>query len=83
KYDILWSRYDTFLRSSETEKLRQAFSATPLVKRAFQTIRRYEQAVLEGQRPRLQLLLGEMDTLLPALRDLMINNLTGPAAIKQ
>ncbi|MGZ7261745.1 hypothetical protein ACXWON_09805, partial [Streptococcus pyogenes] len=40
-------------------------------------------AVLEGQRPRLQLLLGEMDTLLPALRDLMINNLTGPAAIKQ
>ncbi|WP_077765675.1 putative bifunctional diguanylate cyclase/phosphodiesterase [Salinivibrio sp. PR5] len=83
KYDILWSRYDTFLRSSETEELRQAFSATPLVTRAFQIIRRYEQAVLEGQTTRLQQLLSEMDTLLPALRDLMINNLTGPAAIKQ
>ncbi|OOF27522.1 hypothetical protein BZJ19_01735 [Salinivibrio proteolyticus] len=83
KYDILWNRYDTFLTSSETQTLRQTFNATPVVERAFRLLRRYEQAVLEGNKPRLQLLLSEMDAILPAIRDLMINNFIGPAAIKQ
>ncbi|SIO35766.1 bifunctional diguanylate cyclase/phosphodiesterase [Salinivibrio sp. ES.052] len=82
-YDILWSRYDTFLSSHETAAMRQAFDAVPVVKKAFRLIRRHEQAVLNGNRSSLQALLNEIDIILPQVRDLMVNNFTGSAAIEQ
>ncbi|OOF04198.1 hypothetical protein BZG80_08275 [Salinivibrio sp. MA440] len=82
-YDILWSRYDTFLSSRETAAMRRAFNAQPIVERAFRLIQRHEQAVLNGDRERLQNLLNEIDIVLPQIRNLMVNNFTGPASIEQ
>jgi diguanylate cyclase (GGDEF) domain len=82
-YDILWSRYDTFLTSQETAAMRRAFNAQPIVERAFQLIQRHEQAVLNSDLSQLQTLLNEIDIVLPQIRNLMVNNFTGPAAIEQ
>lgn len=82
-YDILWSRYDTFLTSQETAAMRRAFNAQSIVERAFQLIQRHEQAVLNSDLSQLQTLLNEIDIVLPQIRNLMVNNFTGPAAIEQ
>ncbi|OOE74723.1 putative bifunctional diguanylate cyclase/phosphodiesterase [Salinivibrio sp. ML290] len=82
-YDILWSRYDTFLSSQEAAPMRRTFDAQPVVQRAFRLIQQHEQAVLNGDRQRLSGLLHEMDIVLPQVRNLMVNNFTGPAAIEQ
>lgn len=82
RFDILWSRYDTFLNSAETHDIRTHYNSGNVVEEAFAILQKYEQGVVKGDREQLALLLGEMEEVYPKLRNLLTVNFTGLSSLK-
>lgn len=82
RFDILWSRYDTFLNSDETHDIRTHYNSGNVVEEAFAILQKYEQGVVKGDREQLALLLGEMEEVYPKLRNLLTVNFTGLSSLK-
>ena len=83
KYDILWSRYSTFLSSDETASIRVEHQSGEVVTEAFHLVKKYEHAVVIGDRARLAAFSAELEALTPQLRGLMVTNFTGEASVKE
>lgn len=82
KYDILWNRYDTFLNSDETREIRSQYGSGEVIAKAFNVLRKYENAVLKSNLSELKAFSGELKSLMPGIRNLMIVNFTGEESAK-
>lgn len=71
RYDILWSRYQTFLYSQETAEIRQLHNAYQTVMDAFNLIKRYEQAVFSEDRDQLAEFYQQLVPYQIRIRDIM------------
>lgn len=83
RYDILWSRYQTFLHSQETAEIRQLHNAYQTVSDVFHLIKRYEQAVLSGDRELLAVFYDQMLPYQIKIRDIMVKNFTGASSLQE
>lgn len=80
-YDVVWNRMDVFLHGSENEAVRKAFGAEVLVQNVLKSIQAHEALIdLPAKPDSPQLAEWEKQLLLyePAIRQLMIQNFTGP-----
>lgn len=84
-YDLAWNRMDVFLHGSESAAIRSQFGAEALIQKAFITLQQHE-AIVEGgltvDAPELIDLEHQLLTLQPEIRQLMIQNFTGPGATR-
>ncbi|KJR39885.1 bifunctional diguanylate cyclase/phosphodiesterase [Vibrio sp. S234-5] len=83
RYDILWSRYETFLTSDETKDIRSLYDSERVVINAFNSLKKYENAILTGNMDNLSRLSDELDSMTPEIRNLMIANFTGESSIQK
>ncbi|SMR99572.1 Cyclic di-GMP phosphodiesterase Gmr [Vibrio mangrovi] len=77
KYDILWSRYQMFLMSDETQVSKQKLNAGEIVEHAFNTLKKYESAVIHDDINQLKTMLVEFGPISVDIRDLVVESLTG------
>lgn len=82
RYDILWSRYQTFLYSQETAEIRQLHNAYQIVTDAFNLIKRYEQAVFSEDRDQLAEFYQQLVPYQIRIRDIMVKNFTGASSLQ-
>lgn len=82
RYDILWSRYQTFLYSQETAEIRQLHNAYQTVTDAFNLIKRYEQAVFSEDRDQLAEFYKQLVPYQIRIRDIMVKNFTGASSLQ-
>ncbi len=82
RYDILWSRYQTFLYSQETAEIRQLHNAYQTVMDAFNLIKRYEQAVFSEDRDQLAEFYQQLVPYQIRIRDIMVKNFTGASSLQ-
>ena len=84
-YDIAWNRMDVFLTGEATKEIRQRFAAEELVRRILDVLQRHERAIAAPtpSDPTLAQMSQELDALTPRLRDIMVQNFTGPNALQE
>jgi diguanylate cyclase (GGDEF)-like protein len=85
RYDLAWNRLEIFLNGDESSIIRQHFDAQSKVGRIFTLIKAHEQDVLDphpGSAGLDKLALG-LKEMMPDIRGLMVENFTGPSAIRQ
>ncbi|KYN23681.1 diguanylate cyclase [Vibrio cidicii] len=83
RYDILWSRYETFLTSDETKEIRKLYDSERVIIEAFDYLKKYENDIVNGNRHNLNFLSAQLDRITPEIRNLMIANFTGESSIKK
>lgn len=84
-YDMAWNRLDVFLTGDEAKNLRSRFGAAQIGQQLLGTIKRYEKNITSPRRDDSKLVQmdRELEALMPPLRDLMIQNFTGPNALQE
>ena len=82
KFDVLWSRYKTFLTSDEMATVRNQYDSNATVHQAFAILKKHEKAVVEGDRVGIGKLKNDLAQILPKIRNLMIVNFTGQQSIE-
>lgn len=84
-YDLAWNRMDVFLHGSESAVVRSQFGAEALIKKTFAMLQQHEaiiEALPSADAPELAAWEYQLLTLLPEIRQLMIQNFTGPGATR-
>jgi len=84
-YDLAWNRMDVFLHGSESAVVRSQFGAEALIKKTFAMLQQHEaiiEALPSADAPELAAWEHQLLTLLPEIRQLMIQNFTGPGATR-
>jgi diguanylate cyclase (GGDEF)-like protein len=82
-YDLAWNRMDVFLHGSESATVRSQFGADALIQKAFVMLQQHEsliESLPPPNSPELALWEQQLLTLQPEIRQLMIQNFTGPGA---
>ena len=84
-YDLAWNRMDVFLHGSESAAVRSQFGAEALIKKVFVLLQQHE-SLIENlpsfDSPELSAWEEQLLTLQPDIRQLMIQNFTGPGATR-
>lgn len=84
-YDLAWNRMDVFLHGAESAAVRSQFGAEALIQKAFLLLQQHE-SLIENlpspDSPELSAWEEQLLTLQPAIRQLMIQNFTGPGATR-
>jgi diguanylate cyclase (GGDEF)-like protein len=83
RYDILWSRYDTFLTSDETRSLRESNTVSKSISHAFEILKGYENAVISDDKKLLSQMLSEMQRVDKQLENLLIIEFTNRQATER
>lgn len=84
-YDLAWNRMDVFLHGSENAVVRGQFGAEALIQKAFLLLQEHETIIESGlaiDSPELAMWEQQLLALQPQIRQLMIQNFTGPGAIR-
>lgn len=84
-YDLAWNRMDVFLHGTESAAVRSQFGAEALIQKAFILLQQHEpliDALPPSDSPELAAWEQQLLTSLPEIRLLMIQNFTGPGAIR-
>ncbi len=82
-YDLAWNRMDVFLHGSESAAVRSQFGAEALIQKVFVLLQQHESLIENlpsSDSPELSAWEEQLLTLLPDIRQLMIQNFTGPGA---
>lgn len=84
-YDIAWNRMDVFLTGEANQEIRQRFAAEELVRSILAVLQRHEAAIATPSPadPQLAQMSQELGALTPRLRDIMVQNFTGPNALRE
>lgn len=83
RYDILWSRYETFLTSDETKEIRKLYDSELVINNAFISLKKYENDIEVGNLDNLVRLSYELEEMTPEIRNLMIANFTGESSLQK
>lgn len=84
-YDLLWSRLEVFLSGEENRLIRQRFNAEAMVKQLFEQLRSDETLLFQPRLqpgPEIDQAIVRYGTYQTPIRQLMVNNFTGPEAAR-
>jgi diguanylate cyclase (GGDEF)-like protein len=84
-YDLAWNRLDIFLTGSESKSIRERFHAEGILRAFFVRLQSYESLLTSPhlQPTDLEPLDQDLHNAMPAIRNLMVLNFTGPTAMRE